>query len=271
MQITAVIGSYHKGRTLKIVQRIEEHMKRLGDVTFNYIYLSETPLADCRGCFACISRGETKCPLKDSFPDIERALTESDGAIFASPNYAVGVTAQMKRLIERFAYIGHRPKFFGKYMIAVATSGGPMGLKQTLDSLSYFEGGGFEVVSRLGFQTPPTKISAKAVEKRDRKIAKSARVLYDAITSKRISRPNLGSVIQFAAFRGMYMKNPALGEAEFPADMAYWRQMGWLEKKAKSFSGVYPGPLKRFLGWLFEKVIGLAAKGMKAESARDEA
>ncbi len=265
MQITAVIGSYRKGRTLKIVQRIEEHMKQLGDVTFNYIYLSEVPLARCRGCFACIARGEDKCPLKDGFVDIEKALAESDGAIFASPNYAVGVTAQMKQLIERFAYVGHRPKISSKYMIAVATSGGPMGLKQTLDSLCYFEGGGFEVVSRLGLQTPPTKLSPRTVQKQQRLIEKSAQALFDAISQKRQSRPTLGSVIQFAAFRGMYMKNPALGEAEFPADMAYWRKMGWLDKKAKSFSGVYPGPLKRFLGWLFEKVIGAAAKGMKSE------
>ena len=239
-------------------------------MTFNYIYLSEIPLAQCRGCFSCISRGDEKCPLKDGFADIDRALMESDGAIFASPNYATGTTALMKQLIDRYAYIGHRPKFFGKYMTAVATSGGPMGLKQTLSSLSYFAGGGYEVVSRLGFQTPPTKISAKAEQKRERAIEKSARSLYDAITNKRTRRPSLGSVIQFAAFRGMYMKNPKLGEAEFPADMAYWRRMGWLDKKAKFCSPAYtPGPLKRFVGWLFEKIIGAAAKGMKSEREKD--
>lgn len=271
MQITAVIGSYHKGRTLNIVLRIEEYMKRLGDVTFHYIYLSETPLADCRGCFACISRGEEKCSLKDGFADIDRALMESDGAVFASPNYATGVTAQMKRLIERYAYIGHRPKFFGKHMLAVATSGGPAGLKQTLDSLAYFAGGGYELTGRLGLMTPPTKPSAKASQKQDRQIEKSARQLYDAIAQKRKRRPSLSSVIQFAAFRGMYLKNPALGEAEFPADMAYWRRMGWLDKRAKSFSGIYPGPLKRLVGWAFEKIIGAAAVNMRPESASDEA
>ncbi len=269
MQITAVIGSYRKGRTLGIVRRIEERMKSLGDVTFNYIYLSEVPLAQCRGCFACIARGEEKCPLKDGFHDIEQTLMESDGAIFASPNYAVGVTAQMKQLIERFAYIGHRPRFFGKYMVAVATSGGPMGLKQTLDSLCYFEGGGYQVVSRLGLQTPPTKLSPRAAQKQQRAIEKTAKALFDAVTQKCTRRPNMGSIIHFAAFRGMYLKNPSLGEAEFPADMAYWRKMGWLDRKAKSFNGVYPGPLKRFLGWLFEKAIGAAAKSMKSQRAAD--
>ena len=269
MQITAVIGSYRKGRTLGIVRRIEQHMKSLGDVTFNYIYLSEVALAQCRGCFACIGRGEEKCPLKDGFADIEKALSESDGAIFASPNYVMGTTALMKQLIDRFAYIGHRPKFLGKYMAAVATSGGPMGLKQTLDSLCYFSGGGYEVVSRLGLQTPPTKLSPRAAQKQQRAIEKTAQALYDAVSHKRARRPDMGSVIQFAAFRGMYLKNPALGEAEFPADMAYWRKMGWLNKGARTFTGVYPGPLKAALGWLFEKIIGAAAKSMKSERAAD--
>jgi hypothetical protein len=172
----------------------------------------------------------------------------------------VGATALMKQLIERYAYVGHRPKFFGKYMLAVSTSGGPMGLKQTLSSLAYFAGGGFEETGRLGVMTPPTKPSAKAEAKLDRRIENSARKLYDAIAQKRTRRPNLGSSIQ---------SNPALGEAEFPADMAYWHKMGWLDKKSKSFSGVNPQPLTRFVGWLFEKVIGAAAKGMKPEREKD--
>lgn len=269
MQITAVIGSYRKGRTLKIVQRIEEHMRRMGDVTFNYIYLWEVPLSSCRGCFACIGRGEEKCPLKDGFADIDRALMGSDGAIFASPNYAMGATSVMKQLIDRYAYIGHRPKFFGKYMAAVATSGGPRGLKETLSSLCYFAGGGYHVTSRLGVQTPPTKMSARAAQKQEQQIEKTARSLFDAISQKRVYRPAVGSLIHFAAFRGMYLKNPALGDAEFPADMAYWRKMGWLDKGARTFTGISPGPLKRFVGWLFEKIIGAASKSMKSERAAD--
>jgi multimeric flavodoxin WrbA len=265
MVITAVIGSYRKGNTLKIVRRIEERMQQLGEVEFRYIDLSEVNLSDCRGCFLCISKGETFCPLKDSLLDIEKQLLESDGAIFASPNYACGVTAIMKRLIERFAYIGHRPRFFGRYAAVVATSGGPVGLKQTMENLSYFAGGGFTIVSKLGMTTPPTDPSAKTIQQIEKKINACADKLYHAIKEKRVYHPTFGSMMHFAAFRGMYLKNPALGEKVFPADMKYWREKGWLNKKVRHFQAGKVGILKSAFGLFFETVIGLAAVGMTSK------
>jgi hypothetical protein len=36
------------------------------DLEFDYLFLKESNLEMCEGCFACIPRGEDKCPLKDS-------------------------------------------------------------------------------------------------------------------------------------------------------------------------------------------------------------
>jgi hypothetical protein len=69
-------------------------------------------------------------------------------------------------------------------------------------------------------------------------------------------------MIQFAAFRGMYIKNPEVGEEMFPADMAYWRRMGWLDKKAAYFSKAKIGPVKRIFGLLFEAMIKAASGSM---------
>lgn len=267
MVITAVIGSYKKGNTLKVVQQMEERMKSLGPVDFRYIFLTEINLCQCRGCFACLAKGEAFCPLKDSLLDVEKQLMESDGAIFASPNYACGITSLMKRLIERFAYIGHRPRFFGRWAAVVATSGGPSGLKQTLQGLSYFAGGGFAIAGKLGLQTPPVVPSDRSLMQRAKRINACADRLYAAISGKKAIRPTFDGVIQFAAFRGMYRKNPALGEAEFPADMKYWREKGWLDKHVKYFVNVRMGPVKRLFGLLFEAVIGLAATTMTPQHA----
>lgn len=269
MLVTAIIGSYRKGNTYRIVRQMAERLAEHG-VEVKYIFLSEANLQECRGCFTCLARGETLCPLKDDLSGIEKQLMESDGAILASPNFACGVTALMKRFIERFAYIGHRPRFFGKYAVTVATSGGPSGLKQTLQSLSYFAGGGYTIVSRLGLMTPPTLQSAKAAMKLTKKINGSADNLYQAMRDKRAFRPTFGSMMQFAAFRGMYLKNPVLGDAKFPADMKYWREMGWLDRKARHFQKGSIGIVNRAFGLLFEKVIGLAAARMKPDNAKAE-
>jgi multimeric flavodoxin WrbA len=270
MLITAVIGSYKKGNTLKVVRQIEERMKNHGSVEFKYIFLTDINLSQCKGCFVCLAKGENLCPHKDSLLDIEKQLMESDGAIFASPNYACGMTSLMKKLIERFAYIGHRPRFFGRYAAVVATSGGPSGLKQTLQGLSYFAGGGYTIVSKLGLMTPPVVPSAGTLKQTEKKINACADRLYAAIHEKKVFRPTFDAMMQFAAFRGMYIKNPALGEAKFPADMKYWRERGWLDKRAKYFLKMRIGVVKRAFGLLFEKVIGLAAVGMRPDSSKTE-
>lgn len=265
MLVTAVIGSYHKGNTYHAVRQIEDRMKELGDVRFRYIFLTESGLKDCKGCYACLRFGEKRCPLKDDLPEIEKQLLESDGAIFASPNFACGVTSVMKKFIERFAYIGHRPRFFGRYAVLVSTSGGPVGLKQTLDDLNYFAGGGFQVVDKLGLMTPPYALREKAAKQNERKIKACADALYRAMKEKPLKRASFADMMQFAAFRGLYIKNPDVGEMAFPADMAYWREMGWFGKKARYYCRARIGPVKRIFGLLFEKIIQAASKGLLPE------
>jgi hypothetical protein len=50
-------------------------------------------------------------------------MEESDGVIFACPNYAFHVPARMKNLLDRMAFCFHRPRFFGKTFTSVVTQG----------------------------------------------------------------------------------------------------------------------------------------------------
>ena len=71
-QVLAIIGSPRKmGNSYKIVKRIEERMRTLGDVEFNYLFLRDAHLELCRGCWSCLSVGDDRCPLKDDRKDIE--------------------------------------------------------------------------------------------------------------------------------------------------------------------------------------------------------
>ncbi len=73
MKIVAIIGSPHKGNTLKITQQVEENMKNLGDVKFDYLFLKDIDLKQCTGCFNCLRNGKEFCPLKD---DRDRILEQ---------------------------------------------------------------------------------------------------------------------------------------------------------------------------------------------------
>lgn len=151
MKILAIIGSPRRGNSYKVAQAVEQEMKRLGkDVEFNYLFLREVNLEPCRGCGLCLTKGDNYCPVLDSRPDIEKQMTEADGIIFASPVYVMNVSGLMKNFIDRFAYICHRPRFFGKYALLVSTTGA-LGLNQALNAMRWpVMVWGFSIVGKLG-------------------------------------------------------------------------------------------------------------------------
>ena len=67
MKILAVIGSPRiNGNTYKTVKMVENHIKELDpNIEFEIIQLANFYLKACKGCYVCLSRGESNCPLKD--------------------------------------------------------------------------------------------------------------------------------------------------------------------------------------------------------------
>jgi multimeric flavodoxin WrbA len=105
------------------VQEFEKNLKQHDEVDFAYVFLDDYRLEFCQGCKACFDKGEQYCPLKDDRDLLLAKLEQSDGVIFATPSYAFSVSARMKNMIDRFAYVFHRPWFFGKTFTAVVTQG----------------------------------------------------------------------------------------------------------------------------------------------------
>jgi multimeric flavodoxin WrbA len=143
-RVLAIRGSPRKGDTWHLTQRIEAEMKLLGDVQFDYLWLRDADLATCRGCCACFLGGEERCPLDDDRAEIEGRILSANGVIFASPVYALGMTALMKNLLDRFAYALHRPRFFEQKALIVV-SAGAAGVKMTQDALASVRYMGFDL------------------------------------------------------------------------------------------------------------------------------
>ena len=113
MKVLAIMGSPKKrGNTYELTRKVEENMKLLGAVEFEYVFLKDLNLESCLGCGICFDKGEELCPLKDERPILEEKMQTADGVIFTSPNYVFNVSGLMKNFIDRFAYVCHRPRFF---------------------------------------------------------------------------------------------------------------------------------------------------------------
>jgi multimeric flavodoxin WrbA len=253
MKILAIMGSpKKKGHTYELTRKVEEKMKQLGPVKFEYIFLKDLNLESCRGCGLCFDKGEELCPLKDERPLIEEKIEKADGVIFTSPNYVFNVSGLMKNFIDRFAYVCHRPRFF-KNAMALTTSG-VGGSKLALLSLSTAPSTwGFQVVESVGVvkNGDPNSDLTTPMEKVDKKVNKSAENFYNAVKAGRPS-PSIFSMTTFIFAK----KNMEKLSPEY-FDYQYWKDHGWLENSAEYYYDPETNFIKKVLARLLSQFMGL--------------
>jgi multimeric flavodoxin WrbA len=253
MKVLAIIGSPKKGNSYGITRRVEDRLRsyaehdRSGkvDLEFDYLFLKDANLELCRGCFACIPRGEDKCPLKDSRVDIENRILASDGIILVSPVYSVNVPWLMKNFMDRFAYTLHRPIFFNQKLMLIATAG-EVGLKETLKALSNTMGGS-DLVSKLAVKTPPFKYRPGYEERIAGDVDRASRKFYRSLKSDKPLPATFLNVLWFQAFKSPSEKT----KHHFPADYDFYKDREYFFYETKV------NPLKTFAAKL---LVGLLSR-----------
>lgn len=251
MKILAVIGSPHKGKSFEITQKIENKLHEFGDVEFDYLLLKDVNLEPCRGCHVCFFKGEKLCPIKDDREKIEQQLMQADGIIFVSPVYALNITSIMQIFMERFAYIAHRPCYYGKHAMAVVVTGS-QGLKGVLKAVSFFENGGIMITDKIGLLTPPTQLPKFMERKNERKINKAAAKFYKYVKTGKSQKPKLGKLIWFRVFRVL---GPLKSDSYWEADCKYWSEKGWMDEGTKYYFDTRINVFYKAIAWLSEKIV----------------
>ena len=64
-KVTAFVGSGRKGHTYRAAEKFFGNLQALGEVETELVRLSDYNIGVCRGCTACMNKGEEFCPLKD--------------------------------------------------------------------------------------------------------------------------------------------------------------------------------------------------------------
>lgn len=241
MKVIAIMGSPHKGNGYKIVQKIENELKKIGDVEFQYIFLSDSNFYMCKGCFTCISKGEMFCPLKDDKDNIEQEILRADGVILSSPVYGLNVSGLMKNFIDRFAYSLHRPKFFNQSLMLVANGGS--GLNKVIKALSITLGGSLKVCE-LGITSTPWEANKKYEENASKDIKNSARKFYNSMKDRKKTNPPLGNLVWFKMFKKM----ASISKETLPSDYEYYSD------KKNYFYETKVNPLKSFISEIIARI-----------------
>jgi len=122
MIVTAVLGSPHgiKGYTSVLASWVLWEAEQAGAAVTG-LSLEDYRVSPCHGCDQCHKTG--RCPQKDDFPRLARAISNAGGIVLASPMHFFNVSAQTKAFIDRCGSMVMRQPWDGKYGVAVMTSG----------------------------------------------------------------------------------------------------------------------------------------------------
>lgn len=244
-KVTAFIGSPRKGATYRTVQEFEGKLQSYAEVDFEYVFLKDYHLEYCKGCKLCFDRGEEYCPSRDDRDLLLEKMANSDGVVFATPNYSFHVAAPMKNLLDRTAFVFHRPRFFGKAFTAIVTQGiyGGGAIVRYLETMG--RNLGFHVAKGCCVRTLEPMTPAQ-----QRKIAREAqRAAARFYRQLGRSGPPAPSFFRLMLFR---MSRTSIREMldDKSRDYRYYRDNGWFE--SNYYYATTLGPIKRLAGSLFD-------------------
>lgn len=245
MKVTAFIGSPRKKHTHDATEKFLQKLQSLGDIEYEIIRLGDYNLETCRGCKLCLDKGEELCPLKDDRDILMEKIMKSDGIVFASPNYSFSVSALMKIFLDRFGYLFHRPRFFGKTFTGIVAQG----IYGGKDIVKYFDfignGLGFNVVKGCCITTlePITEEGRKKI---DQIIDRQSQRFHAKLIKKEYPTPSLFKLMIFRSSRSSIK---TMLDESF-RDYTYFRENGWFE--SDYYYPVRLNPFKKIFGRLID-------------------
>jgi len=252
-KVTAFVGSAHKKNTYQAVVQFMNSLQALGEVECEIVTLSDYRLGICRGCRVCFEKGEHLCPLKDDRDVLFDKIQASDGVVFATPNYTWDMSGLMKVFLDRFGFVCHRPRYFGKVFTSIVTQAVGRGDKivECLDFTANIIG--FDTVKGMTITAwdPRTE---KQQQQIDRDMAKLTKQFYAKLARPADAAPSLFRLMVFSFGR----TTVRLTADPASLDYKYYASKGWLESDY-----YYPtrmGALKRAAGRVMDSTTGMLQK-----------
>lgn len=228
MRIGVVMGTGHgsSGTTGALVGELLDRVRAAEPaVVVETVHTDDLDLGpSCAACLSCMTAGESSCPNFDAAAQAARVMAEADLVIFATPVHSFHVSATMKRFVDHFAYLIHRPAHVGKPAVLISTAAGA-GHDQALGYLkSAIRRWGFHTVGQLGANGPGMK-KAPYRAKVDASLDELAAALLDQARHPVEPKPTVADLIGFRVARLLVES----GRDEGPVDAAYWDERGWFD------------------------------------------
>ena len=270
MNIIVLMGSPRKKDSYNVCKLIQTKLMVNFSVVFEYIFLKDYIIEDCKGCDMCFKKSEKLCPCKDDLHKIKEKLLNADGIIFASPVYAYQVPAQLKRVFDRLSYLFHRQELIGKPALTVVTTGGgghkqvSKYLKMTVCGWGCNLVGAINIISPMFFENKNENLAwgydKDYYKTTNEKIEKIAENFIKVAANNALPTPTFYDIFMFNCLRSKTFTSQA--------DYDFWKEKGWLN--SNYFYDVHINFFKREFGSVLKAIINLAGKKLKSKSTYSE-
>lgn len=230
MKLVLVIhGSARRANTYRITELAKQEIASGGGVEFTDVFLHELKLPFCLGCINCVNKGENLCSHKEIIQTLAQQIEEADALILTSPTYILTLNAEVKNLLDHYAYLFHRPRYFRKKALVISSTAGA-GAGSTCKFMSRtLQAWGMNKVHKLPivcmddvFHETPARLE---------KIRKASAAFRKDLLSEKLHHPTWFQLSLYTAMRS----NATLGAGKQSADYLYWSE----QKRLKT---VYPTP-----------------------------
>jgi multimeric flavodoxin WrbA len=247
MKVTAFVGSARKKHTYNATEYFLRHLQSLGDVEYEIISLSDYKLEICRGCMLCFNKGEEFCPMKDDRDKLFGKMYNSDGIIFASPNYSFDMSGLMKVFLDRLGFVFHRPRYFGKAFTSIVVQGFYRGNKIVKSFDFIGKGLGFNILKGSCFYSlePITEKEQKRINK---VLDRHSEKFYSLLIKKEFPVPTFFELMIFRMAR----TSVQLLLNDSWKDYNFYKENGWFH--SNYYYKTRLNPYKKLIGKLFDRI-----------------
>ena len=227
MRVGVVLGTGHgeKGTTGTVVDDLLQRVRQHTEIDVDVVCTDDLALGpSCPACLACMTAGEQACPNVDNASPARELMDAADLVVFATPVHSFTLSATMKRFVDHFAYLIHRPRYFGTPAVLVSTAAGA-GHDAALGYLeTAIRRWGFHTVGQLGVNGPGlAKPPYRA--RVDLALDEIASTAVQAVRDGGEPTPTASDLIGFRVARLLVESSRDDG----PVDAAYWDERGWFD------------------------------------------
>lgn len=246
MKVTAFVGSGRQKHTYYATEKFLKNLQSFGNIEYEIVMLNDYNLKFCKGCSLCLNKGEELCPLKDDRDVLLEKIQNSDGIVFATPNYSFNVSGLLKVFLDRLGFVFHRPRYFGKVFTNIVVQGVYRG-NRIVDYLDFI-GDSFGRNVKGSCMVTREPITEKRQLKNDAILLQHSKIFYRELIKKELANPTLFKLMVFRMSR-TGIKNQLNEDFR---DYTYFREKGWFE--SDFYYPVRLNWIKKISGKLFDKI-----------------